>query len=288
MALGRKTDPWHRVSSLTGALVKTVQPANGRFLTLEDIEPRVDLSGDVHSCPVRVISLENTLNGVVMPLDEVKRISDWARSHGIKLHCDGARLWEAVAADAGTLSQFAACFDSVTLCFSKGLGAPIGSILVGDRSFIDHARWIRKSIGGGLRQAGVVSAPALVAVRETFEAGRLAASHVVARRVEKMWRDKGGQVKLPVDTNMVWLDLDSALTTESRLQQLGEEAGLRLMGNRLVCHYQIGDEALERLENVFNRVFQEKRESERNGRKANDGKPSKKGKYRTGPYDSPN
>ncbi|OBT53004.1 hypothetical protein VE04_06227, partial [Pseudogymnoascus sp. 24MN13] len=143
------------VASLSGALVQGVVPGNGRFLTLEDVKRKVVLSDDVHACPTRVISLENTLGGSIMPLDETRRIAGWARENGILMHLDGARLWEAVVAGAGGLEEYTRCFDTVSLCFSKGLGAPIGSILLGSKEVVKRARWVRKSIGGGLRQSGV-------------------------------------------------------------------------------------------------------------------------------------
>ena len=145
-----------------------ITPKNGIHMTLEEVKSHVVLSDDVHACPTRVISLENTLNGMIMPLSEVRRISAFAREHDIRMHCDGARLWEAVAAGAGTLPEFCAEFDTISLCFSKGLGAPVGSILVGTETLLKHARWVRKAIGGGMRQPGVVTAAARVAVDETF------------------------------------------------------------------------------------------------------------------------
>src|SRR3954465_1312547 len=114
-------------------MIKTVVPKNGIYLTLEDIQANVYLDDDVHTCPTRVISLENTLNGMVMPLEEVQRISAFARENGLKVHCDGARLWEAAASGAGSLAEYSAFFDTITLCFSKGLGAPVGSVLLGDK-----------------------------------------------------------------------------------------------------------------------------------------------------------
>ncbi len=138
---------------------------------------------------------------MVMPLDEVRRISAFARENGILMHCDGARLWEVVASGAGSLADFCACFDTVSLCFSKGLGAPIGSIVVGSQSLVKRGRWVRKSIGGGLRQSGVITAAARVAVDTTFgkdskgRDGLLKASHATARRVEKMWTELGGRGK---------------------------------------------------------------------------------------------
>ncbi|KAK4105640.1 hypothetical protein N658DRAFT_441009 [Parathielavia hyrcaniae] len=255
------------VATLTGALVKTVVPKNGVYLTLEDVKANVYLDDDVHTCPTRVISLENTLNGMVMPLEEVRRISAFAREHGVKMHCDGARLWEVAASGAGSLVDFASCFDTVTLCFSKGLGAPIGSILVGSKDVIKHARWVRKAIGGGLRQSGVVTAPARVAVDETFgkgpsgEGGLLRNTHILAQEVAKMWTDLGGKLVHPVHTNMVWLDLEEARCLAARFEQLGKEAGLKLLGGRLITHYQIyqnRDLVIPRLADIFKTVLQDK------------------------------
>ncbi|KAH0595013.1 hypothetical protein MHUMG1_07312 [Metarhizium humberi] len=257
------------VSTLTGATVMTVVPKNGVHLTLEDIKKNVVLSDDVHACPTRVISLENTLNGMIMPLSEVKRISDFARQHGIKMHCDGARLWEAVAAGAGSLPEFCAHFDTISLCFSKGLGAPVGSLLVGSQETLKHSRWVRKSIGGGMRQPGFITACARVAVDETFgkkadgSDGWLKASHDMAKKVEALWSGMGGKLVHPVHTNMCWIDLDSAKCSDDRFIELSRTAGLTVSGGRLVTHYQIaqnGDDILRRLGDVFQKVFAEPEE----------------------------
>lgn len=255
------------VSSLTGAMIQTVIPKNGIYLTLEDVQANAITGTDVHDCTTRVISLENTINGVIMPLAEVRRISEWARSHGIKMHCDGARLWEAVASGAGSLSDFAACFDTVSLCFSKGLGAPIGSVLVGSAEAIRHATWIRKSIGGGLRQAGVIAAPARVAVDETFgtgpngEGGLLRHTHTLAKEISKLWTDRGGKVLYPVDTNMVWVDLGASGVGYNDLQDYAAAEGLRIFGNRMVIHYQIyqnREQVVPRLARVFTKALEGK------------------------------
>ena len=144
----------------------------------------------------------------------------------------------------------------MSLCFSKGLGAPIGSIIVGSEKFIKRARWIRKSIGGGLRQAGVVAAPARVAVEETYLGGKLKQSHLNAKRIAKIWQDLGGKMMYPVDTNMVWLDLSPHGVQTNDFKTLAEKYGLRIMGERLVVHYQISDEAIARLEQLFIEVLE--------------------------------
>lgn len=243
------------VASLCGALVQAVVPANGKYITLEEVQRHAVVSEDVHACPTRVVSLENTLNGMIMPLAEVREIAAWAREHGIIVHMDGARLWEAVAAGSGSLEEYCREVDSVSLCFSKGLGAPIGSIIVGSEKFIKRARWVRKSIGGGLRQAGVVAAPARVAVEETYLGGKLKQSHLNAKRIAKIWQDLGGKMMYPVDTNMVWLDLSPHGVQTNDFITLAEKYGLKIKGERLVVHYQISDEAIARLEQLFIEVL---------------------------------
>ena len=114
-------------------------PSNGKYLTLEDIQQKVVLSGDVHKCPTRVIALENAISGLIYSLSETQRISKWARENGLRIHLDGASLWEAVTAGAGSFRDYAQCFVSVALEFSKGLGSPMGAVVVGDIDFIAWA-----------------------------------------------------------------------------------------------------------------------------------------------------
>ncbi|KAL8668673.1 MAG: hypothetical protein Q9168_006704, partial [Polycauliona sp. 1 TL-2023] len=157
------------ISSFSGAFPIQVSPANGKYLTLEDVEKNAVVDDDdIHHCPTTLISLENTLNGSILPLSSCQSIASFARSKNVKMHLDGARLWEAVSAGAGSLKQYCGCFDSVSLCFSKGLGAPVGSIVCGSEAFVKRARHVRKMMGGGMRQSGIIAAPARVAVDENF------------------------------------------------------------------------------------------------------------------------
>lgn len=228
----------------TGAFIKGLIPSNGRHLILEDIQKHAMLDdGGFHGCPTRLISLENTLDGTIMPLDETQRICDWAHKNELKVHLDGARLWEAATAGAGSLTEYAGLFDSVSLCFSKGLGAPIGSMLVGSGEFIRKARWCRKAMGGGTRQAGIITAAARVAVEETFgrgpngEGGKLRATHMKAQQIARAWKSRGGRLSSPTETNMVWLDLEHAGISGEQWDELGKREGLKLQGSRLVVHY---------------------------------------------------
>ncbi|KAK0118311.1 putative low-specificity L-threonine aldolase 1 [Cadophora gregata] len=247
-------------SALSQAHIQTVTPANGLYLTVEDVKKAAVISNNIHVAPTRVISLENTLAGTVTPLAEVQRISEFARANGIKMHLDGARIWEAVASGAGTLKEYLACFDTAQMCFSKGLAAPMGSIIVGPKSVLQHSRWVRKSIGGGIRQAGIISSAARVAVEETFIAGggqRLRDNHRKAKNIEKAWLERDGKVLRPAETNMVILDLAGSGVEVSEWIRVGEEEGIKLMGGRVVVHFQIVDEAFVKLEKVMTRVLAE-------------------------------
>lgn len=104
-----------------------IPPSNGHHLTLEDVDANLVRGDDIHGAPTRIVALENTLSGTVFPQDEIVRISDAMRKEGVIMHCDGARMWEVVAKSGSTLKELCDPFDTVSLCMSKGLGAPIGS-----------------------------------------------------------------------------------------------------------------------------------------------------------------
>ena len=178
-----------------------------------------------------------------MPLAETKRIVDWAHANNILVHLDGARIWEVAASGAGSLKEYCSLFDSVSLCFSKGLGAPVGSILVGNKPFIEQARWYRKMIGGGTRQLGVLSAAARVAVDEVFgtgpngEDGKLHMTHKRAAKIADMWTKRGGKLAKLVQTNMVWLDIEGSGVPASKFVEVAAQKGLSVYGGRLVVHH---------------------------------------------------
>ena len=141
------------LATLSQAMVHPVVPANGNYLTLEDIvENFTPSDGDIHGAPTKVISLENTLHGMILPIEEIARILKFAKEHDIRLHLDGARLFNASVETGVSIAEYCQYFDSVSLCLSKSLGAPIGSILVGDRQFIEKANHFKKQCGGGIRQ----------------------------------------------------------------------------------------------------------------------------------------
>ncbi|KAM5437584.1 putative low-specificity L-threonine aldolase [Microsporum canis] len=248
-------------ATLCGALIIGIRPSNGHHLVLDDIRRHATLTSGLYGCPTRVISLENTLSGTIMPLKDVQEISTWARSQPepIHMHLDGARLWEADAAAAGSLQQYCKEFDSVTLCLTKGLGAPIGSVVLGSSEFIERARMVRKLLGGGIRAAGVLTAPAKVAVEQIFLGGRLRAAQDIAKSLAATWTLLGGRLTNPTETNMVWLDLNDPEVDQARFFALAKAKGLKVMegmlAGRLVVHYQICLDAVSRLRGVMEEVL---------------------------------
>jgi threonine aldolase len=148
------------------------------------------------------------------------------------------------------------------MCFTKGLGAPIGSIIVGTSAFIQQARWVRKLIGGGMRQTGVIAAPARVAVEDVFLGNKLKRAQEVARFIADAWVCLGGKLTKPTETNMIWLDLEAAGIEPPVFAKMTNDAGLKTMKgrleNRLIVHYQISQDAVNTLLQVFHLVLDEK------------------------------
>ena len=228
-----------------------VVPSNAHHLTLEDIEAHAELRDDQHHAPTRVLSLENTLGGTVFPQEEMVRIGAWARAHALSMHLDGARLWNAAAETGRPLHELCAPFDTVSLCLSKGLGAPVGSVLVGPAVLIRRVRTLRKLFGSGMRQAGVLKAAAHVSVHDTFP--RLRATHDMARRCARMLAERGIPLTLPCETNMVWFDAAAAGYDPAELVQRAAalDPPITLSGPRLVFHYQLREDVVERLAAVL-------------------------------------
>ena len=195
----------------------TARPLNGDggLLTTADLVDKVR-PDDGHYARTRLVCLENTHNrggGRVHPIDQVAAISAWACSQGLATHLDGARLWNAVAASGVPAADWASHFDTVSVCFSKGLGAPVGSALAGAAEALRKAHRLRKVFGGGMRQAGIIAAAALYALDHHVD--RLADDHrnaqVLARAVEQT---DGLELEAgPVETNLVWVAVDPSLGT---------------------------------------------------------------------------
>eukprot|EP00438_Fugacium_kawagutii_P034098 Skav232058 [mRNA] locus=scaffold1641:100591:102071:- [translate_table: standard] len=158
-------------SSLMGIVLNTIQNQADGTLDLEEVAKYIK-PNDPHFAVAKVLALENTSNklgGLVLPLDYMDKAGDFCQRHGLKMHVDGARLWNAAVALKVPIARLVQMADSVNVCLSKGLGAPVGSILVGPRDFIVKARRLRKAVGGGLRQVGVLAAAGLYALDHHFE-----------------------------------------------------------------------------------------------------------------------
>ncbi|KAI9066633.1 hypothetical protein FKP32DRAFT_1589330 [Trametes sanguinea] len=243
----------------SGAHSQMVVPANGMHLTLEDVEENIVLGQDIHSAPTEVISLENTLNGTIFPHEEIVRISEYAHRVGVKMHLDGARIWHVAAETGISIKELCSPFDSVSLCLSKGLGAPIGSCLVGPKDFIAKARWFRKLFGGGMRQTGFMAAAAAYALTHNFP--RLPAVHQLTKKLEAGLREIGVDIIGPVDTCMVFFDPSPIGITLTELVERARALPepIKLGGSRLVVHIQTSPKAVEDLLALVRQLAEEKK-----------------------------
>ncbi|KAI1075162.1 l-allo-threonine aldolase [Whalleya microplaca] len=229
----------------SGVWTITVTPSNGLWLTLEDIQRHsvVFNEADSCTCPIKLIYLEVPLGGIVMPLPELRRICTWAHTHDIKIHMDGARLWEAVISGVGTLHEYCALPDSINLCLTKGLGGAVGSILVGDKEYLEQAQRVREAVGGSIRQPGFVAAAASAAVKYTWGKAidgadsLLKPCHTRAAQLAGVWTNRGGRLACPQQTNMIWIDLDHAGIEEEEWEAEGRKRGLHLHSSRIIVHF---------------------------------------------------
>ncbi|KAI8896629.1 pyridoxal phosphate-dependent transferase [Globomyces pollinis-pini] len=234
------------ISFHAGAQVLTLSPAPGvHYLTSDQIEKKLVLDDDVHHAPTQLVCLENTMNGQIFPLEEQQKISKMVHGHGLKLHLDGARLWNAITATGISLKEACDPFDSVSLCFSKGLGAPVGSVLVGNAKFIKKARHFRKLYGGGWRQAGLLASACNYVLDNHLPL--LKHDHENAALLAEGLIKLGFKLSIPHETNMVWVDLSSKdLISQDVYDALMAKGILNFGGNdtvlRFVVHHQISKE----------------------------------------------
>lgn len=233
------------LAMVAGVLARTVGGPLG-MLTPDAVEAAIHQTDDPHVSNTTLVALENTTNrggGAVYPLDAVAAIGKLARDRGIRTHCDGARLFNAVVASGHAAADYARHVDTVSFCFSKGLGAPAGSILAGDGPTMARAYRYRKMLGGGMRQAGVLAAAAIHALDHHVD--RLAEDHARLQRFRAALEATPGVVfPMPSPTNILYADVPDATATLTALAQRGVLA-LSLGGNRirLVFHRDVDDDA---------------------------------------------
>ncbi|WP_215780274.1 low-specificity L-threonine aldolase [Paludibacterium sp. B53371] len=253
---------WHEAGAaavIAGVQMRTVDSVDG-LMPPEAVASRIRIGDDIHFPKTGLICLENAHSGGrVLPLSYMQAIRAIARDHAIPVHLDGARVFNAAVSLGVDVREITAQVDSVMFCLSKGLAAPVGSILAGSSAFIAQARRKRKLLGGGMRQVGVLAAPGLLALNEMSQ--RLHEDHAHARYMAQQLAGLPGiELDLQtVDINLVWFTVPPTLSAE-RLMQALEQAGIKAnppeAGRmRLVTHWQIGREEIDRVVAVLRTVL---------------------------------
>lgn len=253
-------------ANLGGVHSREVIENSDGTMDLDLIKDRFRLDDDDHCAKTELICLENTHNmmgGTAIPTSYIDSVSSLATDLGIKVHLDGARIFNAAVALGVSVKDLCRGADSVSICLSKGLGAPLGSILVGESEFIRLAKRARKRVGGGMRQVGVVAAMGNYALHHNVE--RLEEDHHRAKRIAKELYNNGFKLAHEgnVDTNIVYFGLpeNSSIQKEDLRPRLLEEYGVKITGGyskggelfRLVTHLGVDDEDIERaIEGIIN------------------------------------
>jgi len=243
-------------ASLAGVQLRLLDSQDGT-LPIDAVEASIHQTDDPHFAPTTLICFENTNNscgGTVLPAENVSAVTALAAARGIRCHLDGARLFNAATASDRPAAELARPFDTISICLSKGLGSPVGSVLVGDKAAIARAYRYRKMYGGGMRQAGIIAAAGLYALDHHID--RLADDHRRAQTLAKaLAAFPGLHVDLErVHTNLVYFELDSShplAGSDAEGPRLGTQlakAGVRVTGGpsryRAVLHLDVDDAAL--------------------------------------------
>jgi threonine aldolase len=252
-------------AQLSGVATRTVQGDAG-VLHVDQLRDLIRPAND-HMVRTRLVTLENTHNrgaGRIQPYENVVQICAWAKSHGLRRHLDGARLFNAAVATGIPVVDWSRHFDTVSVCFSKGLGAPVGSALAGPRELIQLARRHRKVFGGGMRQAGIIAAGALYALEHHID--RLADDHATARILADAVRQCAGLRLDPeqVDTNMVIFRVDPALGTAAGMVDALRERGVLVLATspvkiRAVTHLDVDEAQVRRAGQIIREVAEQMR-----------------------------
>jgi threonine aldolase len=215
---------------LSGVTCRTLDGDYG-ILDVTQLEDKIR-PDDEHQVRTRLVCLENTHNrggGRIYPFEKIQAIHAWTRKQGLALHLDGARLWNAIVVTGIPARKWGALFDTVSVCFSKGLGTPVGSALAGPRELIARARRIRKLFGGGMRQAGVLAAAALYALDHHIE--RLAEDHRNVQIIAQAIADTPGLRLVPpkVETNLIWFCVEREAGTAQDAAAALKERGVLVL-----------------------------------------------------------
>lgn len=248
------------IAKNSGASVRLLQGDRGR-LSADTIAKWLN-PDDVHFPTTQLVSLEDTANrggGAIYDFEEIKRIKYWCNQQHIPLHLDGARLMNALAVTQLHPATYAAQFDSISLCLSKGLGAPIGSLLIGSNEFIKKARRVRKVFGGGMRQAGNIAAAGLYALQHNVD--RLTTDHLHAKQLEETLRTLPWVKEVvPVQTNIVVAILHDAQKRDTIIAELAQK-GMKIMAFgegmlRFVTHLDIAQNDIDNACQLLKKIAQ--------------------------------
>jgi len=239
----------------SGCQVKVLEGDRGRVKVeqvLEAINPN-----DIHKAPTSLVSLENTANrggGSCYEFTDLEEIKETCLQNNLKLHLDGARLWNALVAKGETPRQYGELFDSISICLSKGLGTPVGSLLLGNKDFVQKARRFRKVFGGGMRQAGYLAAAGIFALENNIN--RLADDHHHAKQIAEalIKKDFVGKI-MPVETNILIFELTGRFTAKSFETELAKSGILTIAISptqvRMVTHLDVTEEMVKHLIGVI-------------------------------------
>ncbi|CAM3956114.1 low-specificity L-threonine aldolase [Bordetella tumulicola] len=243
------------------AVLGSIQPqpiehADDGTLPLEKLAAAIKPKGDPHYARTRLLALENTFQGKVIPAAYIEQAAAFTHQHGLGLHLDGARVFNAAVASRRTAHEVCAPFDSVSICFSKGLGAPVGSVLVGSKAIIDEARRWRKVLGGGMRQSGVLAAACLYALEHHVE--RLAQDHDNAALLAEGLRGIEGVKVLAQNTNMVFAEFDPAHAEKLSNALQADDIMIRAVYSgptRLVTHLDVSEDDIRKVLSAIRAYF---------------------------------
>jgi threonine aldolase len=232
----------------SGASVKLLTGDRGR-ISVDQVKASIN-PDDNHKARTSLVCVENTSNrggGSCYDLAEIRKIRSVCTENNLKFHLDGARLFNALVEKKETPKQYGEIFDSISICLSKGLGCPVGSVLIGKKEFIKKARRVRKVFGGGMRQAGFLAAAGVYALQNHVE--RLKEDHARARQIGCALQKKGFvKMVLPVETNIIIIELDSSMTAPAFVGKMKEKDILpyAIAANRVrfVVHLDITDEMI--------------------------------------------
>jgi len=239
-----------------GGISSRTWPAVGGYIDVDQVASMIRQDG-YHAVETKAIAVEQTHNragGAIIPLATLQGLRRVADADGIALHCDGARIWHAHVADGVALRDYGALFDTMSVCLSKGLGAPVGSLVVGSAEKIAKAWWVRKRMGGGMRQAGILAAAGLYALQHNVE--RVAEDHARARLLAEALAPFGVVDAEGVRTNIVSIDLSKSSLDAPALVAAAEVQGVRIsaMGRqlgRVVFHLDVDDAGADQVINVL-------------------------------------